>query len=197
LGRVGWRWGAAALGIVFGIGCSTATKTASGPDGARRADLASDLAGDKPTQSFDLNGDGKPDVWKVWVLPSAAQGGEQRKVLAEKRTDMNFDGRVDQTTYFTKTGDMAREELDFDFDGVVDAVDSYENGKLVLREMSFLLDGRPKLRKVFENGEMVRKERDEDGDGRIETWEVYEGGRISSVIHDRDGDGRPDPAPAQ
>src|SRR5215813_10219144 len=54
--------------------------------------------GEKVTE-FDLNHDGKPDVWAYTVKAKTPDGREYDK-LVRKELDINFDGKVDVVRYY-------------------------------------------------------------------------------------------------
>jgi hypothetical protein len=137
--------------------------------------------GEKVEQK-DTNGDDQPDVWVYSV--------EERRV--RKELDINWDGRVDITTYFDARGEREREAMDLDFDGKVDSVFFYEKGVNVRRERDLNGDGRPDVWTYYEKGTLARKERDSNGDGRVDYWEYWENDQIDRIGEDQDGDGTVD-----
>ncbi|HEU4382597.1 MAG TPA: hypothetical protein VFR85_03750 [Anaeromyxobacteraceae bacterium] len=136
---------------------------------------------------YDLNRDGKPDVWKV--IRRTAEGKE---VTVRSQRDLNGDGKVDVWETFDEAGNPVTQTFDTDFDGKPDLVLHFEKGQLVRKEMSFGFDGKPRAWLYYEKGKLVRKERDDDGDGRVDTWEYWEDGELDRVGIDLDGDGRVD-----
>jgi hypothetical protein len=62
--------------------------------------------------AVDINGDGKPDVFKLF------SGGK----LVCRASDLNFDGALDVYLYLAPNGSEERVESDFDGDGKADAV---------------------------------------------------------------------------
>ena len=83
--------------------------------------------------------------------------------------DLDEDGRIDYVLANDAKGLPARQEFDYNHDGVMD---------------DFL---------YYENGIAVREEIDSDYDGRIDIWvHLAEGKYIRRWERDLDGDGRPD-----
>ena len=131
----------------------------------------------------DLNGDGKPDQWKV-----SASG---RVVRVER--DLNFDGRVDAYLYTNDAGEVFEEEFDLDVDGVVDVINYYRQGVLTRKEMSVDFTGDITIIKYYDSkGKLTRVERDEDNNNRIDTWEYYQDEIKIRTGRDISGDGTPD-----
>src|SRR6202521_3362175 len=64
----------------------------------------------------DQNGDGRPDVWRVY---------DRQGLLSEVTADTNFDGRSDVHEYY-EHGALVRRESDGDFNGRVDFVQEFE-----------------------------------------------------------------------
>jgi len=136
-------------------------------------------------QQLDINGDGVADVYNFF-----RERTEAGRLLVRKEVDLNWDGRIDVRTWFNDSGVIEKEEMDGDFDSLVDWVDHYQSGKRVLSEVDTNYDGVFDLFKIFENGKVRRKERDTDGDGALDFWEYFdENGRVIKTGRDIDGDG--------
>ncbi len=155
--------------------------------------LGIEVKGDTETEKYDLNGDSKSDVLKIYVLRGAKEDGDKRpRVLARQDLDLDFDGDIDVRRHFNEQGVVVREEMDLDFDGQFDAVDYYAEGELYRRDMALNFEGKPTIVKFYTQNKLVRKERDANGDTKMDTFEYYEGGKLMRVGVDRDGDERPD-----
>ena len=148
-------------------------------------------AGDEKVTEFDLNKDGKPDIWVYTVKAKAADGTEVDR-LVRKELDINWDGKVDISRQYDEKEQLTREALDLDFDGKVDEVVFYEKGQVVRKERDLSSSGKPSLWVFYENGQIVRKERDTHGNGKVDYWEYWEGGQVDRVGEDLDGDGTVD-----
>jgi hypothetical protein len=136
---------------------------------------------------YDLNHDGRPDVWKV--TRRAADG---REVLVRRQLDLNGDGKIDVWEEYDQAGSLVKQTVDLDFDGRPDEVIHFEKGQVVRKEMGFAFDGKPHAWLYYEKGKLVRKERDENGDGRVDVWEYWDGDEVDRIGYDLDGDGRVD-----
>lgn len=143
-----------------------------------KCDTASDRA-----EKIDANGDGRPDIVRV------KQGG--REVC--RTVDLNFDGKIDRTTFFDENQKIRRIESDFDRDARVDEISLFESDVLKQKQRATTMDGKLDTWEFYEQGKLARTERDENGDGFIDQWWEYPK-RGCPLIHiDTDGDGRPDP----
>jgi hypothetical protein len=113
-------------------------------------------------RAYDLNHDGRPDVW---VYAVAGAGGSEVVVRREK--DLDGDGHIDTWEQVRADGTPSRLSYDMDFDGTPDLTLSFEGDQLVLKEYAFGGDGLPRTINVYEQGRLVRRERDAGGDGQL------------------------------
>jgi hypothetical protein len=138
-------------------------------------------------REYDLNHDGRTDVWTYSVL-----GADGKETVVRKEKDLNNDGRVDSWEEFEPDGTLAKLTYDMDFDGKPDVTLFFEKDQLVRKAYAFGFDGVPHSFNFYEKGKLVRKERDSNGDGRIDVWEYWENGEVDRVGVDLDGDGQVD-----
>lgn len=134
-------------------------------------------------ETQDANGDGRPDLITVT---------RQRCRAA----DLNFDGNWDSWVYLASDGQVRRREADFDRDGRVDEIATFEGGQLVAKQQATRLDGRLDTWHYYEQGRLARTERDSDGNAVVDQWWEYpvaDKPDCPLVHSDVDGDGRPDP----
>jgi len=186
------------LGLVFGAlaaGCGTSKTPETGS--TDMAALGSKSQDGHIIERYDLSGDGKADLWKVYrEVPKADADKDApastERLLVRKEMDLNFDGKVDIRQFVNADGTLAREEMDLDFDGHTDAVALYNDGQLVKRELDLNFDGKADVFKYYEDGKLVRKERANGRSGKVNIWEYYEAGRLVRIGRDRDGDGKPE-----
>ena len=165
---------------------------ATGPDGEQVAEnIKQKQAGNEKVTEFDLNKDGKPDIW-VYTVTVKGPDGKDVERLVRKELDINWDGKVDISRQYDEKEQLTREALDLDFDGKVDEVVFYEKGQVVRKERDLSSSGKPSLWVFYENGQIVRKERDTHGNGKVDYWEYWEGGQVDRVGEDLDGDGTVD-----
>jgi hypothetical protein len=155
------------------------------PEGSRGGDeaLASCEGGSGRRETgLDVNGDGTPDVRRVY------EGNTEMC----REVDLNFDGRKDVFHYFDERGQRVRLEDDLDFDGRIDQITFYRGGGVSRRELDTNFDNRFDTWEYFENGRIARTERDTNADRRVDYWERYADGRTVQIQYDEDGDGRAD-----
>lgn len=137
----------------------------------------------KSAEKIDANGDGRPEIVKVMR--------DSREIC--RTYDLNFDGKVDRTTFYDEAGKVRRMESDFDRDNRVDEIVLYKGGVEVEKHRATTLDGKLDTWDFLEKGQVVRTERDETGDGVIDQWWEYPTRGCPMIHVDTDGDGRPDP----
>ena len=146
-------------------------------------------------EPVDTNGDGKPDITRMY------DKGSGREVC--RIGDLTHDGTPDMYEYFDDSGALRRREYCYDDTGIVNAIEHYENGKLVRREYdaagqhhidtwdwfdpTAALD--PKTGRPLHP---TRRERDTTGDGHVDQWWTWNGDKITIAV-DSTGDGKADP----
>ena len=191
------------LGLGFfalALGCGGTQKTAAGNPasdlklsqsdfGARFDRTRCDDQG-KQVVSLDANGDGKPDVIKLFA--AAVQGDRQVQQMVCKQTDLDFDGKMDLVQYYGPNGELVMDEYSMNYSGKFNGRTFFQDGRKVRAEKDMDFDGKPDYFEIHEGGKLVRIERDRDGDGKIDEWQYYEGGRLDRVGYDTTGSGRAD-----
>jgi len=176
-----------ALSLLLLTACAGAT-SAGRPDGpAGAASGPRRNAAGEIVAEIDLNGDGKPDLWRA-----SRRADDGRELLVRVERDLNGDGKVDLWQEYGPDGQLVEERFDFDFDGRVDERVLYEKGQVVRKELAFGFDGRPGAWVFYEKGKRVRRERDLNRDGKVDYWEYWEGDEIDRIGVDLDFDGTVD-----
>lgn len=173
-------------------GVGQAEPTSGGEGGAVRC--ASEGAGYEVSE-YDTSGDNTPDVRKLFK--TMGEGTLARLVLVCREADLNGDGRKDIVRFYTDEGIPRREEADRDFDGRIDEITHFANGRVVLHEIDTSGNGMIDTRIFYEEGQPVRAERDmasrsTAGQWRPDRWEYYADGRTVRIGADLDGDGKVD-----
>ena len=138
--------------------------------------------------TIDLNNDGVIEIINYYK-----QTGSDSRLLMRKELDLNNDGRVDMRSNFNEAGQLTMEEMDGDFDGKVDVVDEYRDGRRTITQVDTNFDGTFDMRKSYENGIVRRKERDTNDDGKMDFIEILdERGNVVQTGQDLDGNGKVD-----
>jgi hypothetical protein len=184
------RWHIACFVILLGglSACGTTAKATGA--GVKMAAMGIQEINGQLVERFDLTGDKKANIWKVYRVDK--QDGKEERLLVRKDLDPNLDGKPDVSLYYNSVGRLERESMDLDFDGRIDAISYHKGGELVRRQMDLDFDGRMDVEKFYVKGKLVRKERDKDNNGRPDVWEYFQDGRLVRVGHDKDGDGKPE-----
>ena len=194
-----------ALGVIF-PGCggqsTPAAERPAAPQVERQREMPEDdqgrCAADGPEQEvseYDTSGDDHPDVRRVFRR--LGQGALSRLVLACREADLNGDRRKDIVRLYNDEGRPIREEADRDFDGQIDEVTHFTNGRITLREIDTSGNGMIDTKIFYEAGVAVRAERDMEGRSTVATWqpdrwEYFADGRTVRVGTDLNGDGKVD-----
>jgi len=176
-------------------GCPDKEEKKKAEDERREAKMtAVEIKGDTEIEKYDLDGDGKEDVWKYYVRvgDEKTPKKERTRLLAKKELDLNHDGTVDMSIHYNKFGEVVREVMDHDFDGKTDAVDYYLDGKQYKREVKLNFKQQTSIWRFYENDKLVRKEKDTTGNGKPDLFEYYEKEKLIRIGYDKNGDGKPD-----
>ena len=145
---------------------------------------------------YDTSGDDTPDVRRVFRR--LGDGPLMRLVLACREADLNGDGTKDVVRYYNDEGRPLREESDRDFDGAIDTITVFQNGRVVRTELDENHDGQVDAKIFYDaDGGTIRTERDIAGrstpsEWHPDRWEYFADGRVVRMGTDVDGDGRVD-----
>jgi hypothetical protein len=141
----------------------------------------------------DMNGDGKTDVWKYTKDIAGNSPGEINTIIVKKEADLNFDGRKDVLIEFDELERMTREVFDFDFDGIIDQENHYQDNKIKEKWIYSPTSQKVFIWKYFENGALSKVKQDSNGDGladNCEDW--FKGQRLIRKGRDTTKDGECD-----
>jgi hypothetical protein len=167
--------------------CKTAPKKPVMAEVATEEDGAPEVVLPDGVVGMDINGDGKPDIFKHYKVVG------EKKVIVKRESDLNADGKIDMVRLYNIKAQPTQETVDLDFDGNKDVVRTFDEGKLVREAFDMNLDGTPDLTKFFEDGALIRKEQDSKFDGKVDYWEYFdEKGKLERIGVDHDGDGEID-----
>jgi hypothetical protein len=109
-----------------------------------------------------------------------------------KTLDADRDGRTELQIEFDEMGRVLNRAEDTNYDGLLDAYNTYRDGQIVQRSEDTNHDGVPDRWVSYENGRGTREEIDRDFDGRRDGFRTYERGYLVREEHDSDNDGRID-----
>jgi hypothetical protein len=147
----------------------------------------------KNVVTYDLNHDGKPDVWRLYKTED--EGGTKVEYMTCKQVDFDHDGRKDWVVAYNRKGMPIYEKADFDFDGKWDmsAVFDPKTGKIAEVERDTDFDGKFDVKEIYDtDGQLIRVERDRNGDGKPDLWEQYKDGVLIAILYDDNFDGKVD-----
>ncbi len=144
----------------------------------------------KQVVTLDANGDGKPDVIKLFQ--GGSQDGHSVQQLVCKQTDLDFDGKMDLVQYYSPNGELFMDEYSMNYNGKFNGRTFFQEGKKVRAEKDMDFDGKPDYFEYYEGGRLVRVERDRNNDGKVDEWQYYENGRLDRIGYDTTGSGRVD-----
>jgi hypothetical protein len=181
------EWSARACGFLglLSAACGAADEGLQTAQAERALEFAHEPCDVESGEKVDVNDDGKMDVVRV--------GASERATC--RSVDFNFDGIVDWFVYFDDTGKERRRESDFDRDGRIDEVTTFESGIVRRKERETNNDGKIDTWDTYADGRLAKTERDSDGDGTIDEWWSYnrpDDARCAVVVSDRNSDGQPD-----
>jgi hypothetical protein len=119
----------AACAALLLLGCAGRTRSPSGdavaPAKTTAGTAVPERARGTTALPVDLDGDGRPERWRLEAADGALTGIEH---------DGNGDGRVDRWERLGPDGMPAQIAFDLDFDGRADVTRWYEGGRLVRSE---------------------------------------------------------------
>jgi hypothetical protein len=152
----------------------------------------------KRVEKYDLNRDGKPDVWEIYSTANDASG-QSHEYLGCRMVDLNGDGRVDMTTYFNQKNERILEMCDLDYDGRPDEWVYYTNGIKVRTAMDSSGSGVPDTWRIYDPGaqgsdlqRLQKVERASKDPKKVDYWEFWSNGQLQRIGYDTNGDGQID-----
>lgn len=147
----------------------------------------------KNVQTYDLNKDNRPDVWRLYKTED--EGGTKIEFLTCKQVDFDHDGRKDWVVAYNRKGTPLYERADFDYDGRWDmyAVFDVKTGLVAEVERDTDFDGKFDVKEIYDTaGALTSVRRDRNGDGQPDQWEQYRDGVLLAILYDDDFDGKVD-----
>jgi hypothetical protein len=147
----------------------------------------------KNVVTYDLNHDGKPDVWRLYKTED--EGGTKVEFMTCKQVDFDHDGRKDWVVAYNRKGTPLFEKADFDYDGKWDmsAIFDTKSGQVAEVERDTDFDGKFDVKEIYDSaGQLSSVRRDRNGDGQPDLWEQYKDGVLIAILYDDDFDGKVD-----
>ncbi len=169
-----------ALAACKGKKQDTTPKNTSGATSKIDASLCDE--GKRRVVSFDLNKDGKPDVWHLY----------DGDVETCKIDDFDHDGRKDWLVAFDKQHQPLYKKADIDYDGSFDMLEVYEAGAISEADRDSDFDGKFDVKEIYAAGELQSVRRDRNADNQPDQWEQYAGGVVTAITYDDNYDGKVD-----
>ena len=142
---------------------------------------------------FDIDQDGRPDVWKYFKEEASKEDASVlTRLLIKKEVDVNYDGTKNVTRHYNEDQVLKLEEVDVDLNGKVDIVNYFDNGVLAKKDLFDENERKVTTRYYDERNRVERVEKDTNGDSAIDYWEYYEAGVLDRIGRDLNNDGRAD-----
>lgn len=150
-------------------------------------------------EEFDINRDGNVDNYS-YSQPLDKYGDPLEDLtgytpytlpnyrLVRRELDLNFDGETDFIRHYDVRGNIARDEVDTNFNGVIDRTVSYSNGVVTRRDIDGDENGHVEEIRYYVTGKLFRIERDENQDGQTDYWQFFTEGVLTRAGYDHDGD---------
>jgi hypothetical protein len=181
------------LGACYGKPEATTPKSDTADSGVPKVDPTLCDTNGKNVVTYDLNHDGKPDVWRLYKTED--DGGTKVEWLTCKQVDFDHDGRKDWVVAYNRKGNPLYEKADFDYDGKWDMSTIYDTktGLKAEVERDTDFDGKFDVKEVYDSaGQLTSVRRDRNGDGQPDLWEQYKDGVLIAILYDDDFDGKVD-----
>jgi hypothetical protein len=126
-------------------------------------------------------------------IPDPSSGGSATLSVIKRSLDADRDGTPEQIRYFDKSsGEIIRKVADRDFDGTIDAWQTYSGGLVVERKLDENNDSRVDVWERYRDGRMIERIIDRDSNGREDAFYKYSDGSLIEEHHDRNDDGNID-----
>ena len=138
----------------------------------------------KRVASYDLNKDGKDDVWRLY----------KGEAMSCKQVDFDHDGRKDWMVAYDPSGKVLYQKADFDYDARFDmaAVFDPATGQRTEVERDTDFDGKFDIKEIYAGGQLSSVRRDRNGDNLPDQWDQYTDGVRTATTYDDNFDGKVD-----
>lgn len=156
----------------------------SGGDTGAKIDVTLCEPDGKRVATYDLNKDGKDDVWRLY----------KGDTMTCKQVDFDHDGRKDWMVAYDAQGRILYQKADFDFDGKYDMAAIFDpaTGQRTEVERDTDFDGKMDIMELYTNGQLSGMRRDRNGDNKPDQWDTYVDGVLTATTYDDNFDGKVD-----
>jgi hypothetical protein len=156
----------------------------TGGDSGSKIDATLCESDGKRVSTYDLNKDGKDDVWRLY----------KGDAMSCKQIDFDHDGRKDWMVAYDPSGKILYQKADFDYDGKYDmaAVFDPTSGQRIEVERDTDFDGKFDIKELYTSGQLTGMRRDRNGDNKPDQWDTYTDGVLSATTYDDNFDGKVD-----
>jgi hypothetical protein len=156
---------------------------------------------DPLVSSYDVNKDGNADMWKIYKSVKV-NDTETKQVLSRREIDLNFDGNINYYKFYTEKGNIDKEYLDLDLNGVLDCVRYYENNQITKEDYysqnpmkkDLSIDENVKVYKkaLYSNNKITRILVDRTNNGYLDEYLFFKKNELIQIGFDEDEDGKID-----
>ena len=146
-------------------------------DSASKIDATLCESDGKRVASYDLNKDGKDDVWRLF----------KGEAMSCKQVDFDHDARKDWMVAYDTSGKVLYQKADFDYDGKFDMSAVFDTKTTVVSEIErdTDFDGRYDVREIYDSsGALSSIRRDRNGDNKADQWEQYKETILVAILND-------------
>jgi hypothetical protein len=126
-------------------------------------------------------------------IPDPTSGSSRSLAVTKRSLDADRDGKPEEIRYFDKMSrEIIRKVADRDFDGTIDAWQTYSGGLVVERKLDENGDTRVDVWEKYQDGRMIERIIDRNGNGREDAFYTFSDGSLIEERHDRNDDGNLD-----
>ena len=183
----------------FIMGCATEKKKEKlvNSESIRKVSKDSRYKKNKLIEPFDVNQDGEADMWKIYK--ELTTNDNIKKVLKRREIDLNFDGKLNYIKFYSDKGNILKEYLDKDLDGVFDSIrfykdniirkiEIYKSNPLEKGNLTLLKDKKPFKTYYYRQGRIKRVTSDLRKSSKEDFFMFYKKNKLEQIGIDYDDD---------
>ena len=151
--------------------------------------------------SYDVNKDGNADMWKVYE-EIKTNDEETKRILSRREIDLNFDGKINYFKFYSDKGNIKKEYIDTDLDGIIDTIRYYEKNLITRKEifkknpidkkLNINSKIKPYKKYIYTNQKLSRILIDRTGNGDLDEYLFFRKNKLIQIGFDDDNDGKID-----